>query len=175
MPFSPLGGCYTVEKFSGLLGIEQRISIEELIPAPWSGGPNAADLGAVYQLMVILRGSEPAIWRRLLVQDTTLNRLSDFLIASMVWMGGHLHIFTAGGKRYSIPDPEWYDEDLMDDSAVKLGGIGGFYEFLEAIGDPAHPEHDRMLAWAGGNFDPELFDLNQANRALMAIGRGGGW
>jgi hypothetical protein len=35
------------------------------------------------------------------------------------------------------------------------GGIGGYYDFVEAVSNPEHPEHDGMLDWAGGEFDPE--------------------
>ncbi len=38
------------------------------------------------------------------------------------------------------------------------GGIYGYEEFLEAIKDPGHDEHDEMLEWVGGEFDPEKFD-----------------
>ena len=30
------------------------------------------------------------------------------------------------------------------------GGIWGYNDFLEAIQDPDHPEHDDMLEWVGG-------------------------
>ena len=36
-----------------------------------------------------------------------------------------------------------------------VGGTSGFAEFLEAVTDPRHEEHDRMLTWCGGSFDPE--------------------
>jgi Plasmid pRiA4b ORF-3-like protein len=39
------------------------------------------------------------------------------------------------------------------------GGIWGYSDFLEAIQDPAHPEHDERLEWVGGEFDPAAFDL----------------
>ena len=38
------------------------------------------------------------------------------------------------------------------------GGIGGFEEFLAAIADPRHEEHEAMLTWAGGAYDPDKFD-----------------
>ena len=49
------------------------------------------------------------------------------------------------------------------------GGIGGYYEFLEAIRDPKHPDHEDMLTWAGGDFDPERFDMEEINRLLSKI------
>lgn len=35
---------------------------------------------------------------------------------------------------------------------------------LSAIRDRKHEEHDSMLEWIGGAFDPEGFDLNAINR-----------
>jgi len=50
-----------------------------------------------------------------------------------------------------------------------VGGICGYYGFLEAIQDPEHPEHENYLEWIGGEFDPEAFDLEEVNRALRAL------
>jgi hypothetical protein len=49
-----------------------------------------------------------------------------------------------------------------------VGGVWGYESFLEAIRDPKNPEHEEMLEWAGGEFDPELFDLAAVNAALPA-------
>ena len=38
------------------------------------------------------------------------------------------------------------------------GGTWGYEEFLEAITNPHHEEHESMLEWVGGDFDPEQFD-----------------
>lgn len=38
------------------------------------------------------------------------------------------------------------------------GGILGYQTVLEAISDPTHEEHDDILRWLGGTFDPECFD-----------------
>ena len=46
------------------------------------------------------------------------------------------------------------------------GGVHGYEEFLAAIATPKDPEHDRMLTWIGGYFDPESFDANAVNRAI---------
>ena len=51
------------------------------------------------------------------------------------------------------------------------GGIWGYEDFLEAIRDPKHEDHDEMLEWAGGEFDPEAFDLKAANKATKEAGR----
>ena len=47
-----------------------------------------------------------------------------------------------------------------------VGGVGGYAEFLETIADPTHEEHASMLAWVGGRFDPEFFDLIEVNDRL---------
>lgn len=49
------------------------------------------------------------------------------------------------------------------------GGIGGYARFLEAIRDPDHPQHEELLAWIGGSFDPEAFDPDDINRRLKRI------
>jgi hypothetical protein len=51
-----------------------------------------------------------------------------------------------------------------------VGGIWGYQEFLQAIGDPEHEEHASLLEWVGGAFDPEAFDLGAVNRALATLG-----
>jgi len=46
------------------------------------------------------------------------------------------------------------------------GGPWGYGEFLEAIRNPSHPEHEEMREWAGEEFDPEAFDLDAVNEEL---------
>lgn len=48
-----------------------------------------------------------------------------------------------------------------------IGGIHGYRAFLETISDPSHPEHEDMLEWIGGDFDPEHFDLAETNDLLQ--------
>jgi hypothetical protein len=51
-----------------------------------------------------------------------------------------------------------------------VGGVYGYLNLLEALADPKHPEHRDMMAWVGGAFDPEAFDVGEANLAIH-----GGW
>ncbi len=48
-----------------------------------------------------------------------------------------------------------------------VGGVGGYAQFLEALADPLHEEHDSYLVWVGYKFDPEAFELAAANAALQ--------
>jgi len=50
-----------------------------------------------------------------------------------------------------------------------VGGPPGYADFLAAIADPGHPEHENLLAWCGGGFDPARFDLAAVNRELARI------
>ena len=50
-----------------------------------------------------------------------------------------------------------------------VGGLPGYAEFLAAINNPKHAEHDHYLSWAGGSFDPRHFDLNEVNERLAEI------
>lgn len=50
-----------------------------------------------------------------------------------------------------------------------VGGVWGYGDFLDAIRDPNHPEHDDMVEWIGGDFDPEAFDLEEVNPLLRSL------
>lgn len=49
------------------------------------------------------------------------------------------------------------------------GGPYGYAEFLKAISDPKHSEHESMREWIGREFDPEEFNIdNLSNLADSA-------
>lgn len=177
-----------------------------------------------YRLKVTLRGSRPAIWRRLQVDaDVTLARLHQILQVAMGWTDSHLHQFRRGSTYYGLPDPEFglhrenerrvklnqvlrkpkdriiYEYDFGDGwehevvleaassaagekPAVRVlagkgacppedvGGIGGYYEFLEAIQNPKHPQHREILEWRG-QFDPDAFEAEAINNYFQRRSR----
>lgn len=47
-----------------------------------------------------------------------------------------------------------------------VGGVWGYADFLEAVKDP---EHEDMLEWAGGEFDPDEFDPDEINYTMYNI------
>jgi hypothetical protein len=47
-----------------------------------------------------------------------------------------------------------------------VGGVWGYEEFLAAIRDPEHEEHNSYVEWIGGAFDPEAFSAAAATRAM---------
>ena len=53
-----------------------------------------------------------------------------------------------------------------------VGGPHGYTLFLEILADPQHEQHQDMVRWIGGVFDPKGFDLNRINRDWKGAKRG---
>ncbi len=185
--------------------------------------PKAA-ANTVYQFKITLVESKPRIWRRIQVEDCTLDKLHEHIQTAMGWTNSHLHQFEIFEKRYGDPEllddgfdefqcidstkikmsditpnagkrfsfayeydfgDGWEHEILFEGSLQKepgkkyplclegdracppedVGGIGGFDEFLEALADPKHEQHDDFMEWVG-DFDPEKFDAKQATKVM---------
>jgi hypothetical protein len=47
-----------------------------------------------------------------------------------------------------------------------VGSTCGYAEFLKAIRNPKHEEHEAFLEWVGGKFDSEAFDVKEADAAV---------
>ena len=47
-----------------------------------------------------------------------------------------------------------------------VGGVSGYAEFVEAIKDPDHEEHDERLTWIGGAFNPDKFHAGLASSRM---------
>jgi hypothetical protein len=47
-----------------------------------------------------------------------------------------------------------------------IGGAWGYADFLESIQNEDHKQHDEMLEWVGGSFDPEAFSPAEATRRM---------
>ncbi|GFP27560.1 plasmid pRiA4b ORF-3 family protein [Candidatus Hakubella thermalkaliphila] len=54
-----------------------------------------------------------------------------------------------GGKRACPPED--------------CGGVWGYEDLLEIIKNPNHEEHEEMMEWLGGEFDPEHFDVEDVS------------
>ena len=50
-----------------------------------------------------------------------------------------------------------------------IGGPWEYADFIEAVLEPAHPEHEDMLEWVGGEFDPDAFSIEEINENLKQI------
>lgn len=49
--------------------------------------------------------------------------------------------------------------------AEDVGGAGGYEDYLQAMADPSHDQHEDMMAWRGP-FDPEAFSIAKVNKQL---------
>lgn len=52
-----------------------------------------------------------------------------------------------------------------------VGGPWGYREFLDAIADPSHEEHDERLQWIGSNFDPADTDADALAQAVHTLAK----
>ncbi len=150
----------------------------------------------VFRIKVTLRGSRPLIWRRFEVQGhVTLYQLHRVLQAVMGWTDTHLHEVLRKSKdrmRYVYDFGDGWEHELVLEAITwpfggksrprvldgrgacppeDVGGIGGYYEFLEAIANSEHPSHQDMVDWWGGPFDPVALDLDDINEALARMRR----
>ena len=182
----------------------------------------------IYQIKVTLMGTDPPIWRQLLVPaNLTLERLHDVLQLAVGWEDCHMHEFRIGKQVFGTPNPmeqafdgprtasertarldgvlgrsrkalytydfgDSWDHEIVVEKRLPAepgrvyptcvagerhgppedcGGIPGFYNLLEAIGDPEHEEHETMLEWLGDGFDPEAFSVDEVNQRLMPLQR----
>jgi hypothetical protein len=75
---------------------------------------------------------------------------------------------------------KWFDNTPTDglplllDSAGRcppedVGGAPGYADYLEAIGDPTHPEHGNMRIWGPERFDPNVIDRQALDAAVSAL------
>jgi hypothetical protein len=78
--------------------------------------------GQVYQLKITLRNSYPPIWRRIQVEDCTLDKLHEHIQTAMGWTNSHLHHFRLGDQLYGDPElmQENFDEFDYEDSTRTL-------------------------------------------------------
>jgi hypothetical protein len=97
--------------------------------------------GSVYQIKISLRGSDPLIWRQVLVPaDCSLVRLHLILQTVMGWENYHLHAFKILGQEYSDPqDDEWGDRGTRDEHDFCLMDIDlvpvTTFEYIYDFGD----------------------------------------
>lgn len=186
--------------------------------------PQASSVTKLYQFKITLLDSEPPIWRRIQIQDCTLDELHEHIQTAMGWTNSHLHQFEIDGERYGDPEllnDDFGDVECEDSTRMKLseilpvsgkrfrfmyeydfgdgwqheiffegcpvpekrkkyplclegeracppedvGGVWGYAELLEALGDPQHERHDELMEWAG-SIEPDKFNAATATKRM---------
>jgi hypothetical protein len=68
------------------------------------------------------------------------------------------------------PDPKGKYPCCIDGARAcppeDCGGVPGYQDFLRAIRNPRHGQHDELLEWVGGEFDPAEFVAEKVNELL---------
>lgn len=100
----------------------------------------------VYQLGIVLNGSDPAIWRRLQVPgDANLGWLHAVIQLAMGWTNSHLHQFVIGGQAYS--DPSFGQGDFVDSPKILNENRAVLARVLPHEGDTMVYEYDYGDGW----------------------------
>lgn len=95
----------------------------------------------IYQIKVTLRDVSPPAWRRVEVPgDTKLGKLHRILQAALGWTDSHLHAFRIGRTVYGVPDPDFPDDETVNERNVRLDRIA-------AQGDKLIYEYDFGDGW----------------------------
>jgi hypothetical protein len=97
----------------------------------------------IFQIKVTLLGSDPEIWRRLLVPASiTLDDFHHVLQIAMGWDNAHMHEFRKGKQIYGVPNPEERFFNMprtIDDRKVRLDELllrlGSNFVYAYDMGD----------------------------------------
>ena len=77
------------------------------------------------------------------------------------------------GRRYRVENEKEALRLLGGENAAPpedCGGIDGHYALLDAVNDPAHPEHEWAVSWLGDeSFDATAFDRKRAQNCLSHV------
>ncbi|MGY3362901.1 MULTISPECIES: plasmid pRiA4b ORF-3 family protein [unclassified Bradyrhizobium] len=75
---------------------------------------------------------------------------------------------------------KWFDNTTIEGLLLLLeaagrcppedvGGAPASAEYLDAISDPTHPEHEHMRLWGPEHFDPNVIDSKALEAAVNAL------
>jgi hypothetical protein len=91
-----------------------------------AGRKPAKEPGTVYQFKITLLDTQPPVWRRIQVEDCTLDKLHEHIQTAMGWTNSHLNHFRIGEQRYGDPMlmAENFEEfDYADSTTTNLSDI----------------------------------------------------
>jgi hypothetical protein len=106
--------------------LQANIAGADLRPAKASKATKVRPAATVYQFKITLEESRPPIWRRIQVQDDTLDKLHEHIQTAMGWTNSHLHHFRVGERLYGDPDlvqENFEDMEYRDSTTTKVSDI----------------------------------------------------
>lgn len=99
-----------------------RNSLRHVVDAVTRALKDFEEIGSIpsterlFQFKITLLESQPPIWRRIQVKDSTLDKLHERIQTAMGWTNSHLHQFEIDGERFG--DPELLDDGFEDFECV---------------------------------------------------------
>lgn len=108
--------------------------------------------GTLIQFKITLADIRPPIWRRIQVDDCSLDKCHEYIQTALGWSNSHLHLFEIAGEQYGDPDllcEEGEPADFEDSHFVDLGELldgrrNGFaFRYVYDFGD--NWEHEIVL------------------------------
>ena len=173
-----------------------RIGLRHLRPPIWRRVlvPNVMTLEELHTTIQLAMGWENAHLHEFIVNrqsygDPTWDEIGDMLSESKVRLADlGLDVGSQFEYIYDFGD-DWrhlvkveeimpYDQAAFYPVCLKavracppedVGGPYGYAEFLDALADADHPDHESVEEWIGDEFDPKQVDLGEINADLEAL------
>ena len=80
----------------------------------------------IFELEIVLEEVQPLVRRRVQVPgEVSLAVLHEVVQSAVGWTNSHLHEFEIAGCRYGMPDPDWGDQDVIDEAKGTLFRLVG--------------------------------------------------
>ncbi|MBE7379914.1 MAG: plasmid pRiA4b ORF-3 family protein [Leptolyngbya sp. SIO1E4] len=84
---------------------------------------------------------------------------------------GWLHLLTL--EAILVPDASLPTPHCLEGERAcppeDCGGVWGYEELLEQLGNPDTPDYEDLLNWVGADFDPEVFPIEAVNQQLNQL------
>ena len=106
--------------------LQAKIARSNLRPAKRIKATGGSPADTVYQFKITLLESHPPIWRRIQVQDCTLDKLHENIQTAMGWTNSHLHHFKVKDQLYGDPmllQENFEDMEYEDSTTTRISDI----------------------------------------------------
>jgi pRiA4b ORF-3-like protein len=93
----------------------------------------------IFELEIVLDEVRPLVRRRVQVPgEVSLAMLHEVVQSAVGWTNSHLHEFEIAGRRYGMSNPDWGDQDVIDEATgtlFRLVGRGDRFSYVYDFGD----------------------------------------
>src|SRR5262249_30837213 len=106
--------------------LQANLVMPDLRPVQTTRATKGKPADTVYQFKITLLESHPPIWRRIQVQDCTLDKLHEHIQTAMGWTNSHLHHFKVKDQLYGDPmllQENFEDMEYEDSTTARISDI----------------------------------------------------